>query len=238
MIQGIQRALRADLPELPRHMQGLPVDKRGFPVPFFVHWVDGEPRFDIVDTRRYEACVQKELCWLCGERLGRYRAFVIGPMCLVNRISSEPPSHLDCAEFACTACPFLTRPLAKRVEQEDEVIAPAGVMIARNPGATAVWVTTAEGYEYFVPRGSRSPLIQLMSTPTQLHAWARGKPLQWEALMDSLESGMPLLEEHCDGDPQAFEALRVAERDARRIVDRFWVKRPLPVQPDAPTLPG
>jgi len=36
-------ALRESLPSLPLAMRGLPRDHRGYPVPWFVAWVDGKP---------------------------------------------------------------------------------------------------------------------------------------------------------------------------------------------------
>ena len=41
-------ALCKDLPPLPRRFLGLPIDDRGYPVPWFVHWVDGKPDFRLV----------------------------------------------------------------------------------------------------------------------------------------------------------------------------------------------
>lgn len=101
------RAPRFD--DLPARMRKLPVDKRGFPVPWFVPWVDGQAIFPAMDARKRNLAWRDRLCWVCGERIGRVQAFVIGPMCAVNRTSSEPPSHLECARFSARRCPFLAR---------------------------------------------------------------------------------------------------------------------------------
>jgi hypothetical protein len=37
--------LRPELTELPLRMRGLPLDERGYPVPWFVAWIDGKPEF-------------------------------------------------------------------------------------------------------------------------------------------------------------------------------------------------
>src|SRR5437764_29347 len=102
--------LHPNLPALPSRLKLLPVDERGFPVPWFVAWIDGKPDFRVVDQRKMAIAVSEKRCWVCGDFLGRYMAFVIGPMCAVNRVSSEPPSHRECAEFSVRACPFLTKP--------------------------------------------------------------------------------------------------------------------------------
>ena len=34
-----------------------------------------------------EQSVKEKRCWICGDKRGKYGAFVIGPMCAINRIS-------------------------------------------------------------------------------------------------------------------------------------------------------
>src|SRR5262245_54450039 len=129
--------LRSDLPPVPRRMQKLPLDHRGYPVPWFVAFIDGKPDFRVVREPGIPLAHNKDLCWLCGERRGKWLAFVVGPMCGINRVTAEPPSHYECAEFAIKACPFLTRPMAVRRERDlpEHDDAP-GIMLARNPGVS------------------------------------------------------------------------------------------------------
>ena len=130
----------------PERIKRLPVDPdRGYPVPWFVAWVDGKPEFRVADARKYARAVREKLCWVCGERLGRHVAFVIGPMCAINRVSAEPGSHRDCAEFSARACPFLSKPAMTR--REDHLPAEVkrdsyfgGVGLAHNPGGTLLYL--------------------------------------------------------------------------------------------------
>jgi hypothetical protein len=136
-------------------IQALPLDpERGYPVPWFVQWFDdanqptecgiGHPDYRVVDTRKMALAVRQRRCWICGGILGKYMAFTIGPMCALNRVSAEPPSHQDCAIFSAKACPFLTRPHMRRRDHiPDGITSPAGVMLTRNPGVTLVWTTTS-----------------------------------------------------------------------------------------------
>src|SRR5690242_16765548 len=101
-------AYRPDLPPVPWRLKSRPIH-RGYPVPWFVADVDGVPDFRIVDARKFKPALEQRLCWLCGKPLGAYLAFPIGPMCAVNRVNSEPPSHRECAQWALQACPFLTQ---------------------------------------------------------------------------------------------------------------------------------
>src|SRR4051812_13673711 len=100
---------RPELPPVPHRMRSLPI-RRGYPVPWFVARVENEFHFPTADSRKMMIALHRHVCWVCGQPLGSYLAFVIGPMCAVNRISSEPPSHLECAQFSAMACPFLVRP--------------------------------------------------------------------------------------------------------------------------------
>src|SRR6266702_1368914 len=111
----MQHGLRPNLPPVPRNMRELPIDQRGYPVPYFVQWINGVPDFRISNRGVVDPCVVCKLRWICGKPLGsRLLAFTIGAMCAINRISAEPPQHPECSEFAARACPFLSVPKMKR----------------------------------------------------------------------------------------------------------------------------
>src|SRR5206468_8965317 len=145
---------------LPLRMRNLPIDPRGYPVPWFVAWIDGQPDFRVMDAEQWRSAVKLRLCWVCGQALGRWLAFPIGPMCAINRVTSEPPSHRECAEWSIRNCPFLSQPQMVRRGEADLVDAqePGGVMIRRNPGVTCLWIT--RGYEVFDAGGGK-PLITI-----------------------------------------------------------------------------
>jgi hypothetical protein len=185
-------------------MQRLPIDARGYPVPAFVEWIDGVPDFRVMRGDFRVECVARSLCWLCGQELRGRRAFVIGPMCAVNRVSSEPPSHRDCAVFGATACPFLTLPKAQRrdANMPSGVVEPGGIMLARNPGVTLVWLTTS--FETF--RTDNGWLIRL-GDPVECLWYAEGREATRAEILQSIDSGMPILES------MAREVGRDAERE-------------------------
>jgi len=187
--------LREGLPPVPRRMQKLPLDDRGYPVPWFVEWVDGKPDFRIMDARKLVKAVRFGSCWLCGEPLGRLRTYVIGPMCAINRTTGEPGSHLECARFAATACPFLTLPKAQRREANlpEHEKAP-GFHLNRNPGVSLLWTTDEFGT--FMPhKGNQSglPLIHL-GKPKQVEWYAQGRAASYDEIMESITSGLPNLQ--------------------------------------------
>src|SRR5262245_32291529 len=138
---------RAGLPERPKRILSLHLDERGYPVPWFVAWIDGKPDFRIVDTPKVAKAWNDHVCFICGQPLGRFVAFTIGPMRVINRVSSEPPSHRECALYSAQACPHLSIPSAARRESNmpENYRDPAGIALLRNPGMAVVWVTTQSG---------------------------------------------------------------------------------------------
>lgn len=198
---------------IPPGIAKLPQDKHGRPIPWFVATLhDGSRDFRIVEPRRHGEAHKLKLCWICGHPRGVNLAFTIGPMCAVNRISSEPPAHRDCAVFSAKVCPFLSRPSMRRRETglPAEVQDAAGQMIRRNPGVTVVWMTRS--YTPFRPPGERGVLYEI-GDPTATLWFAEGREATREEVVASMESGLPALDEACDldTDPDAARLALKAE---------------------------
>ena len=194
----------------PPAIAALKVDVRGYPIPWFVSYVDGEPEFRAVEAGRPMEAHKRGLCWICGRPLGGVKVFTVGPMCGVNRISSEPPSHLACARFAVVACPFLSRPMAKRRDVGDLPHArPPGVMIERNPGVSLIWVTRS----YRLAREGRAALFK-MGPPGSVSWWCEGRLATRAEVVESIRTGLPSLTEiAAEEGPEALAMLQ-------RMVDR------------------
>lgn len=199
---------------LPTSMTTLPVDEAGRPVPTFVQWIDDKPDFRVMSSQHLRRCVMDHKCWVCGHPLGRYAAFVVGPMCLVNLNSAEPPSHYNCAFYSATHCPFLVNPNKVRRETHlpDGMGEPAGVMIRRNPGVTAVivvtsWTAYRDGPGLLFNIGTK----RLGGHPDFIDRveWYReGRTATRAEILESLGGGIPLLAEACDGDPACLAYLQ------------------------------
>lgn len=204
-------ALRAGLPELPARMKAMPVDERGYPVPFFVGWIDGKPEFRGADARKLKACKLAGLCWVCGQALEETFAFVIGPMCTITRTTAEPPSHLECADFSVKGCPFLSKPQMERREDESFAalsVAAPGESIRRNPGVSAVWVTNF--YKTFAD-GRGGELIEV-GPPDSVTWWREGRAATRLEVQCSIEEGLPLLWDKCESDQERRELDRQVAR--------------------------
>jgi len=216
MVHTLNASIR-NIP-IPERMRRRPISPTGYPVPWFVAWFDGAPDFRVVDAPKVARAVRGDLCWLCGERLGRHKAFVIGPMCAVNRVSSEPPSHRDCAKYAVTTCPFLTRPRMRRNEKSlpEERVAPAGIGLARNPGVALMWITKT--YKLFEPENG-GVLFQI-GPPEQVYFYAEGRTATRDEVLASIESGLPPLRDTAELQGRdAVVALDHQVRAAMTLVD-------------------
>jgi hypothetical protein len=221
--------VRQELGVLPARIARLPIDSRGYPVPWFVLWLsDGTPEFRAMDPQKWSVAVRDRRCWVCGDRLGRYLAFVTGPMCVISGTTGEPPCHHDCAVWSACFCPFLSRPQMRRREGDfpDECQAEAaGFAIRRNPGVTAVLVT--ERYTVFRAdvggHGNGGRLIEV-GPPVTVQWFTAGRAALRAEILASIDGGYPLLDSMCDQDRDPIAA-RHALTAQRKAAER-WLPTP------------
>lgn len=205
----------------PGRMARLHRDKHGHPVPWFVAWLDdgepveppdGQPEFRVIGPGKRESAMNHRLCWTCGQPRGRYGAFLIGPMCAVNRVTAEPPCDRECAVFSARACPFLIRPQMRRRERglPENTGEPGGVMLRRNPGVACVWITRDWGVKFFT---QQEWLIKL-GDPSEVLWYAEGRPATRAEALASIDSGMDeLLRPEAEAEGKA--SVRMLDRQYR-----------------------
>ena len=201
---------------MPPHIQKLPVSPKGFAVPWFVAWVDGVPDFRIVGPNKIATAHKHKLCWICGERLGRNFAMTLGPMCIINRTISEPPSHRDCAIYAAKACPFLSNPRMRRntVGISDAAYGGAGEGIERNPGVVAVWITRS-----YRPFKAFNGVLFTFDDPDEVHWFAEGRTALRSEVEASINSGIHFLEDAASAEgPSALADLSRMTAKARQYL--------------------
>ena len=190
--------MRPELTAIPPRMRALPIDARGYPVPYFAAWIDGVPDHRVQDPDKFPAAVRPPYrCWVCGQPRGVYKSFVLGPMCTITRTTTEPALHLDCATWSARNCPFLTRPHMTRREDEftrDCKANSPGEPIDRNPGVVAVWTTRS--YALFRDHRHR-PLLEV-GDPVHVEWYAAGRVATRAEVEASIDSGFPLLLDACN----------------------------------------
>lgn len=195
---------REGLPERPDRIARLEVDARGYPVPAFVEHIEGVPDHRIMSRTYLRRALRLGTCWVCGQPLGVFRTFLIGPMCCVNRVSGEPPSHYDCCDYSARACPFLSRPHAhRRSAGMPEATAQSEGFIARNPGVMALWTTRSyKPFQVMASDGQPGVLFEI-GEPTALAWFTQGRPATRAEVIASIASGLPALEELAEKDGKA-----------------------------------
>jgi hypothetical protein len=192
---------------MPKRIAELPRDpERGYPIPFFVSIIDGKADFRVVDGPKVLVCIRQRRCWICGQPLGRYLAFVIGPMCAVNGISAEPPMHRDCALYSVAVCPFLLNPNQKRNYKKypDGYEEPGGIMLEHNPGVMLLWITTG----FSILHDPKGKFVLRLGDPVHHYWYSEGDTASRAQVLDAFEKGLARLRELAAEDgPDALKAL-------------------------------
>jgi len=203
----------------PARIARLPHDHHGRPVPWFVAWIDGKPDFRIIKPGAVEIAWASRLCWVCGMLIHKAepKVFTIGPMCAVNRVSAEPPGHYDCAVYSARACPFLSTPNMIRRERHvpEGTSDPPGIFLRRNPGVAAVWIVKRNTAKIVpAPDGNLFDI----GVAQWVEWYARGRSATRREVVASIESGLPLLVEACNGDDAQLAQLDTQHAEAMRLL--------------------
>jgi hypothetical protein len=206
---------------VPGRIACLPKNKASYPVPWFVATIDGTPDFRVIKAGAIQKALRYSLCWVCGDPFGRQedRAFTVGPMCGVNHVSAEPPSHRDCAVYSATACPFLATPNMVRRDRHlpAAAVEPAGIAIKRNPGVALVWVTGHRSWRKVSdPEGG---ILFDIGEAREALWFARGRDATREEVLASIDSGLPILAEMAEQDgPEASAQLNIMHAAALELI--------------------
>jgi hypothetical protein len=205
-------------PNLPRRVERLPTDRRGFPIPWFVAWRDGQPHFPVVDAAKLGVAWNEDLCWVCGDKLGANRGWVVGPMSALEGATPEPPSHYDCARFSVCHCPHLatsTASFSAKYAEAEGYAAQANVSKVRS-GATAIWVTKGRGATPF--RAGDGVLFGL-DGPERLEWYAGGRAATAIEVREAIAIAWPTLQQTAEREG------RGAQLAARRAWLEGWTPR-------------
>jgi len=183
---------------MPARVAALPRDRAGRPVPWFAAWIEGEPEFRVIAPGKRIDALRFGSCWVCGQKATGRRGFVIGPMCVVNRVTAEPPAHVDCAVYSARVCPFLTRPAMVRRTRSlpAGVEPPPGIMLERNPGVAVVWVAR----HYRLVDDGRGGVLLRLGDPERVEWYRQGRPATRAEVDDAIDAGLPALRELAEQD--------------------------------------
>lgn len=189
-IGRLMELLQAGLPALPLRMRSLPKDAEGKPIPHLLGLVATKFESSLGPDLVLTTLCKQERCWLCGDKLGQYAAFVGEPSTSVTRISRTPPAHHDCAKYA----------------------AMTGLMQPKDAKVTLVWVT-----RHHQLQTTANGLLFILGEPEQTFWFSGGRCATREEVQAALEKGAaPLYEIARRGGDAALSGLDLQLARARR----------------------
>jgi hypothetical protein len=164
--------------ELPPRMKKLPRDPDGNPIPWFAQTSDGQGNFSM-DPYKWMKAVEDLRCWICGEQLGTYRAFMLGPLLAVGRTAMDPPSHRECAEFWVQHFPLLS----DKKKQNPSIV-------------MMIWITrkyalpiSENDADMNLPGQPGGPMFSL-GEPEEVLYYCQGRPATREEIRGAMEPGI------------------------------------------------
>lgn len=92
----------------------------------------GKADFRVLDMRRQILCIRNRQCGICGQLLGKFVAFIGGPQSGESHVFTDPGMHRQCAEFAASVCPFISRETAMYRDVNDtdrETLKRLGILV-------------------------------------------------------------------------------------------------------------
>jgi hypothetical protein len=142
-------------------------------------------------------------------------------MCVVNRTTSEPGSHYDCARYAVRACPFMVNPRMRRneVNQVPGQLKAPGLHVDHNPGVMALWTTChvkpfdggAGGF------GRPGTLFRFLDEPQEVSWWRNGGLASRAEVEQAMAKGLPALRAIAVGE-DALPEFEAMVADAQRFL--------------------
>lgn len=168
--------------EKPTRIAKLPLDNRGFPIPWNVQRdIDGNPMFTVNDQVKHVLALTGDLCPLCGEANQQIRWFVGGPMSAFdpNGAYFDLPGHKSCIEYALQVCPYLT---AKNYTHRIDVIDPdkipedtiALVDFTQIPGRPEVFVMVASAGTLIISHNPMTIYVKPKEPILGYRYWRKG----------------------------------------------------------------
>lgn len=95
-------------PPIPATCEDRPTTKDGLVIPYGnVQLADGGADFRSHHHAAWRRCWQRDLCQVCGKRLGRPMVLLCGPNQLAALLFDEPATHPECAAYVAQACPMV-----------------------------------------------------------------------------------------------------------------------------------
>jgi hypothetical protein len=163
-IGRLMELLRKGLPSLPPRMRTLPRSEDGQPIPYLLTQVASKFESSLGPDLVMTTLCDRKQCWICGQQLGRYAAFVSEPVTSVTKISRTPPAHHDCAKYAALT----------------------GLMQPKDAKVTLVWVT-----RHHQLQSTANGFLFILGDPEQTFWFSGGRCATREEVRLAMEEKLP-----------------------------------------------
>ena len=145
-------------------------------------------------------CLSQNLCWVCGENLGKKKTLIGGPMSLFNRMWGDLPCHPDCSDFSAKYCPHMSMGAKYRTNDKPMTMIEHQGMIQQNP--TAYCQVTCERIVAF----QRGPtvLVAPSGNSFDIQWWCKGEKITSNEACDIWTPDPQMVKEA----PKIYEAVK------------------------------
>ncbi|GCD54043.1 hypothetical protein NBRC3188_2740 [Acetobacter pasteurianus NBRC 3188] len=79
---------------IPSRMLNLRRLNSGLPIPKFATWEEDKPNLTVMNRDFFGTALRNKLCWICGQKMGRFASFVGGPKSTASKCFVDPPQPL------------------------------------------------------------------------------------------------------------------------------------------------
>lgn len=166
--------------EIPDFLSHLKVDKRGYPIPFFITPVkEGDPDFRFIHPERIQMIVERKLCHICGKKLSKdYFYFISGPIGLKNRASSDAAMHRSCAEFSLFSCPhlFFEKASYRQNDEAGSKLAAASInTFHKLEKPSEIILIKADKCTFVIEKNTKAPIIRYRPVSMETYIYVDGR---------------------------------------------------------------
>jgi len=171
---------------MPERIRMLGHDAIGNPLLYFAErGANGLMNYRAVRAEAVDRCITHGLCYICGQPLGRNKAFLTGPVGALRQIAIDPPCHRGCAVFAAQACPYFTAPRLR-----------PDAMLTNN--ACCVWTTRS-----FTSLPIDNAIHYHLGKPIEVTWFSQGEPASHEQVLRAMQSALRILLDVARDDSEA-----------------------------------
>jgi hypothetical protein len=173
-------------------MRNLPLDARGYPVPYVVECdISGKPLFIVNSAERNAICIHRKLCPICGERLTKELWYVGGPQSALHPQGCylDSAMHHECMAYALQVCPYLAMSrsaardavidkLQTRLPEVKLLVDPTIDM--RTPVVFMAVMSYGRSLSYHLSKDQRNPYQKPLRPYHAVEFWHGGQRLDFE----------------------------------------------------------